>query len=159
MISLKQLLDVCRRLNEKHVKYALIGGWAIYIHGYERATRDIDLILEDSAANILRLKEALCDLLPEACDELDPDDVNQNVVVRMASETLVVDLIRSVGEIDYARLKGHIQNESINGVVVPVADLQTMIELKRGVRDIDKRDYLFLKGKLFYISRKGKPEK
>jgi hypothetical protein len=28
-----------------------------------------------------------------------------------------------------------------------------MVELKRGVRDIDKRDYLFLKGKLDYIKK------
>jgi len=156
MISLKQLLDVCERLNENGVKYAVIGGWAIYIHGYERATRDIDLLVDDSADNILKLKKALSGLLPEACEELDPDDINQNVVVRMAGENLVVDLIRSVGDIDYASVKNHIQNELINDVKIPVADLQTMVELKRGVRDIDKRDYLFLKGKLDYMKKKAK---
>lgn len=156
MISLKQLLDVCRRLTEHDVKYAVIGGWAIYIHGYERATRDIDLLVDDSADNILKLKKALRDLLPEACEELNPSDVNQNVVVRMAGESLVIDLIRRVGDITYNSLKDHVQNELINEVTIPIADLRTMIELKRGVRDVDKRDYLFLKGKLDYMKKKAK---
>jgi len=154
MISLKQLLEVCKRLNENCVEYAVIGGWAIFLHGYERATRDIDIIVKDSDDNIAKLKEALKDLLPEACAELQLDDIRENAVVRMAGEDLIVDLIKNVGEIDFECMAGHMQNETIENINVPIADTQTMLELKRGVRNIDKRDYLFLKGKLDYMKKR-----
>ena len=153
MISLRQLADVCRRLNGNGVKYVLIGGWAIYLHGYERATRDIDILIDDSEQNVSALKDALKDLLPEACNELRADDVRQNVVVRMAGEEVVVDLIRNVGDQDYAKLNGHVMQEDLDGVKVPFADLESMLKLKSGVRDIDKRDYLFLKGKMEYLKK------
>ena len=156
MISLKQLLDVCRRLNEKGARYAVIGGWAIFLHGYERATRDIDLIIEDSEENIAKLKEALQDLMPEACGELSVDDVRQNVVVRMAGENLVVDLIQVVGEIDYAALSRRTQVETIGDIRIPFADLDAMLELKGGVRDVDRRDYLFLTGKKDFLTKESK---
>jgi hypothetical protein len=44
----------------------------------------------------------------------------------------------------------------INGVKIPVAGLDTMMELKRGIRDADKRDYAFLKGKKEYLNRQKK---
>lgn len=75
MLTLKQLTKVCDLLNRHGVKYVVIGGWAINIHGYERATRDIDLIVDVSADNIARIKQALASELPEACDELSVDDV------------------------------------------------------------------------------------
>lgn len=104
------------------------------------------------------LKEALKDLLPEACAELQPDDVIQNVVVRMAGENLIVDLMEKVGEINFFKAKAI--PEKLDGVVIPVADLDTMIELKRGVRERDKKDFLFLTGKKdFLLKQKSKSEK
>mgnify|MGYP001575865638 CR=1 FL=1 len=35
-------------LNERHVKYLLVGGYAVTYHGYTRATGDIDIwVLSD----------------------------------------------------------------------------------------------------------------
>ncbi|MBU0727158.1 MAG: nucleotidyl transferase AbiEii/AbiGii toxin family protein [Pseudomonadota bacterium] len=153
MIRLEQLLDVCQRLNESGVSYVLIGGWAIFLHGYERATRDIDILVDDSEDNISALKKALNDLLPEACAELQANDIRQNVVVRMAGENIVLDLIRNVGDMDFARMKTHIEKQKINDVLIPFADLPAMLDLKGGVRDVDQRDYLFLKGKMEYLQR------
>lgn len=153
MISLEQLLEVCRRLNDSGAEYVVIGGWAIFLHGYERATRDVDIVIRDSEENVEKVKKALEDLLPEACAELRPEDVHDNVVVRMAGEDLVVDLIRNVGDVDYERLCGRIQSETIGDVVLPYADLEAMLELKKGVRDEDRRDFLFLKGKQAYLRK------
>jgi predicted nucleotidyltransferase len=37
-----------RALNEAGARYLLIGGFAVVAHGYERATKDIDLLADDS---------------------------------------------------------------------------------------------------------------
>lgn len=152
MVILSDLLDICSRLNKNGVRYVLVGGLAIFLHGLERATRDIDFIVDPSHDNIRKIKEALKDLLPEACAELNEGDVEANTVVRMASENIIVDLMGKIGPVDFSNTK--VAVEKVQGVEIPVADLETMLILKGGVREQDKRDYLFLKGKQDFLRKK-----
>lgn len=46
-------------LNEKRVKYALIGAEACAAHGFVRATEDIDILIDPTEENIQRTKAAL----------------------------------------------------------------------------------------------------
>jgi hypothetical protein len=50
--------------NQKRVKYLLIGGYAVGFYGYPRATGDMDIWIERSAANaekmVAVLKALLC---------------------------------------------------------------------------------------------------
>lgn len=40
-----------RTLNEASVKYLMVGGFAVNIHGFNRTTGDIDLWVEDTSEN------------------------------------------------------------------------------------------------------------
>lgn len=53
-----------------------------------------------------------------------------------------VDLMARVGEIDFSNAKA--VYAQVNGVIVPVASLATLIETKRGVREKDRWDLQFL---------------
>lgn len=57
--ELEDLLALCEALNAEGVKYLLIGGFAVILHGFVRATKDIDLLVDASAENIQRLKRAM----------------------------------------------------------------------------------------------------
>lgn len=52
------LPDLCRRLDERAVRFALIGGFGMAMRGVQRATLDLDFILAledlDTADEILR---------------------------------------------------------------------------------------------------------
>lgn len=159
MITLAKLTEVCRLLNKEGVKYIIIGGCAIFIHGYERTTQDIDLLIDPSDENIEGLKKALNQILPEACLELKGDDVRENLVVRMAGEGLTIDLIQRVFDIDYEKIKGDVIIEEIYGIKIPYASLESMLKLKEGLRDVDKKDYLFLLGKKQYLEQIAKAKK
>ncbi|CAG4885357.1 protein of unknown function [Georgfuchsia toluolica] len=45
-------LDLFRALDQEQVRYLLIGGLALNIHGVERATMDIDLMLAMDSDNL-----------------------------------------------------------------------------------------------------------
>lgn len=156
MITLHRLTKVCKLLNKYDVKYVIIGGCAIFIHGYERTTQDIDLLIDSSCGNVEKLKKALQKILPEACKELGSDEVIKYAVVRMVGEDLIVDLIQKVGDIDYKEIKNDIVIEEIDGIKIPIAGLESMLKLKKGVRDVDKKDYMFLLGKKQYLKQKKK---
>ena len=46
---LKALFEVCRLLTEYGIRHAVIGGIAVSVYGWPRATRDVDLLIGDEA--------------------------------------------------------------------------------------------------------------
>ena len=49
---------ICRALDEAGARYVLIGGFAVILHGGERTTKDIDLLVDPDPENVERLKRA-----------------------------------------------------------------------------------------------------
>lgn len=57
----EDILRLWKCLEANGVKYIMIGGFATNLHGYNRATKDIDLWIEDTLANRKNLRKALRD--------------------------------------------------------------------------------------------------
>jgi Domain of unknown function (DUF1814). len=51
--------ELLKLFNKNNVKYLLIGGYAVSIHGYVRATNDIDLAVASHAENARNIVAAL----------------------------------------------------------------------------------------------------
>jgi hypothetical protein len=68
--ELGDLVALCRALEREGVRYVLIGGFAVILHGYVRSTKDIDLLVDPSDENVRALKRALADLPDNAAAEL-----------------------------------------------------------------------------------------
>ena len=108
------LLRVCSLLNNHGVKYLIVGARACWLHGYVRATMDVDILVPEDLENHVRVIAALSELKDHAAAELTPQDLVENVVVKIADEV----------EVD----------------VVPYVDLQTLIKSKSTRREQDKVD-------------------
>ena len=52
------ILNFWRALQNKTVRYIMVGGYAANLHGYHRFTGDIDIWLEDTDLNRQRLRAA-----------------------------------------------------------------------------------------------------
>lgn len=50
--------DFLTALNDQQVRYILVGGFSVILHGYARTTGDMDIWVERSAENYLKLKKA-----------------------------------------------------------------------------------------------------
>ncbi len=53
------ILSLWKCLQQNKVKYIMIGGFATNLHGYSRATNDIDIWIDDNLENRKRLRKAL----------------------------------------------------------------------------------------------------
>ncbi len=51
--------DFIRSLNNNDVKYLLVGGYAVILHGYIRSTADMDIWVEKTKENFEKLNKAL----------------------------------------------------------------------------------------------------
>ena len=50
--------DFISSLNSNYVRYILVGGYSVILHGYSRTTGDMDLWVERTAENYLKIKNA-----------------------------------------------------------------------------------------------------
>lgn len=55
----EELKSIAVALNEAHMEYALCGGLALAIHGFPRATEDIDILIRES--DLDRIVAILCE--------------------------------------------------------------------------------------------------
>jgi predicted nucleotidyltransferase len=46
-----EYLNFIRLLNENHVEYVVLGGYAVIVHGYIRTTGDIDILINTTEQN------------------------------------------------------------------------------------------------------------
>jgi predicted nucleotidyltransferase len=137
------LLRLCRLLNEAGAQYIVIGGWAIIQHGLDRMTSDIDLLVDASPDNFLRIQKAMSALPDGAVRDVQPGDLDQFIVVRVCDE-FVVDLMKSACGIEYPEASGSIMWRTINGVQIPIASPELLLRLKQTYRDKDSMDRQFL---------------
>ena len=143
--ELEDLLSLCKALNAEGVRYVLIGGFAVILHGFVRATKDIGLLIDASIENVQRLKRAMAVLPDNAISLIADDEVDKYNVVRIADE-IVVDLLKTACGVDYARAaEGGIEIRTVEGVPIPVGRKELLIETKQTIRPSDAADVQFLR--------------
>ncbi|HEX6159430.1 MAG TPA: type II toxin-antitoxin system prevent-host-death family antitoxin [Thermoanaerobaculia bacterium] len=91
--ELEDLLTLCKALNAEGVRYVLIGGFAVILHGFVRATKDIDLLIDASSENVQRLKRAMA-VLPDNAIALAEARSNLPQLVRQAESGEPIELTR-----------------------------------------------------------------
>lgn len=47
------LQDICRRLEELGISYAVVGGMALVAHGYDRTTADVDILVSSEGLELI----------------------------------------------------------------------------------------------------------
>ena len=130
-------------LNAGNVRYALIGGYAIAAHGYNRFSEDLDLLVDPSRENTGRWIAALSNLPDGACRELaGQDELFQQegeYAVRINDE-FTIDVMPSACGHRFAELEPFIEERSLDGVRLPVLGLQGLLLTKEGMREKDRAD-------------------
>lgn len=120
--------DFLNLLNSKKVKYLLVGGYAVAIHGYPRYTGDIDIWIEVAPDNadkvVMVLKEFGFDLL-----ELRPAlFLDRSRMIRFGREPVKIEILNSISGVEFDAAYPRAMRKEIDGIEVPVislADLRT----------------------------------
>src|SRR5437867_4681249 len=133
------LLHLCSLLNKHSAKYLIVGARACWLHGYVRATMDVDILIPEDPANHARVIAALSELEDGAARELVPEDLVNNVVVKVADE-IEVDVSTRAWKVSYADAAPRALKTTIDGIEIPYVDLVTLIKTKETYRDQDRVD-------------------
>jgi predicted nucleotidyltransferase len=136
-------------LADDGVKFVVVGGVAVSLNGYLRLTEDVDILVEDSPANIGGLIASLSRFGEGLARELTPADFpDEEGAVRIIeeSEDCMVDVFTRMRGLKFADIAADAATREINGRKVHYASKAGLIRLKSGSsRDKDALDVAALK--------------
>ena len=143
--TVEDLRNLCRELNRRGAKYAVIGGFAIRAANYIRATMDIDLLVAADPDNEAKVYSALSVLPDKAARELTPGELDKYGVIRVADE-IVVDIMKTAGGIAYDEASRDLVIIEVDGVTIPFASPRLLWRMKSVIhREKDAPDLFFLR--------------
>jgi predicted nucleotidyltransferase len=143
MAQAAPLLRVCHLLNEAGAKYLVCGAQACILHGLVRTTEDVDILVEPAEENCRRVIDGLSKLADGAARELVPQDILENVVVKIADE-VEVDVSTHAWRVTYAEAIATAREAVVEGIRVPFLSLDSLIASKETYREQDAIDRLRL---------------
>lgn len=159
--SPSRFFELLRVLCEHEVEFVVIGGLAVNLHGYERATKDVDIVPEQSEDNLGRLWAALTELRasPKELIDFRPEEMPVDFSLRglidgggnWVLETTLgrVDVMQWVKGVDrYEELRAGAIREELPEIGHPIwiAGLEDLITMKQEAgRDLDLIDITALR--------------
>ncbi len=156
--TIDDLKFLIRALNKHKVGYLLIGGYALYAHGYNRATVDIDLLVSSNPETGRQLKTALMALPDHAAKDISPAWFQKRETIRVADE-FVVDIMFNAAGKTYQDLEKYAETIDLDGIPVRTVNLAGLLLTKHTVRDKDKADRCVLERALRDIAEAKKNKK
>lgn len=142
------LLEVCRGLQAQGVRYILVGGHAVRLNGIVRATEVVDILVPFDVANGERLIQGLSflasarDIVPAwfSREANEPDVEN----IRIA-DRIVIDILFAVNAETFESLQAHVRVVELDGVAIPVLDIDGLLKAKTDYREKDVLDKAMLR--------------
>jgi hypothetical protein len=135
------LLRLLARLGEEGVEYVLVGGQAVRLNGFLRATEDVDVLVRPTRENGERIKRALSFL--ESSREIDPawfePQPGEVENIRVADE-LIVDLLFAANGETYGTMQPFAREIVVDGVRIRVLNIDGLLRTKTSVREKDILD-------------------
>jgi predicted nucleotidyltransferase len=118
--------EFIQSLNDNHVRYLVIGGYAVAFHGHPRYTKDIDIWIDPSPTNAARMVKALDQfgfgsLGLQAADFVAPDQI-----VQLGYPPNRIDLLTSASGVDFKRCYRARVRVEVDGVSVNFIDLDNL---------------------------------
>jgi predicted nucleotidyltransferase len=133
--------DMLQVLLDNGVNFLLVGAYAMGVHGYPRATGDIDIWVEPSADNSARVYHALADF-GAPLHEIDRTTFAEpGIVFQIGVAPRRIDLISGISGVSFDQAYQHRQIVTIDGLSVPILSREDLIRNKRATgRDKDRLD-------------------
>jgi len=131
--------------NFHRLKYLVVGGVALILHGHARSTQDIDIWIDNKLANIIRLKKVLTDFGFDTLAASLPKLLSPREVLFLGRPPYRLDILSGVSGISFAQTFRSKHMVEISGLKIPLANPSQLLKNKRASgRDKDRQDIHFL---------------
>ena len=133
--------DLLTILNACQVSYLVVGGYAYIYYAEPRYTKDIDLWIQPSPENALRLRQALLEFGGWVEGMTLEHFTTERTMFQIGLPPCRVDFLTSIPGLEFDSAYSARKTADLEGLAVPIVSLQDLIIAKRtSGREQDLRD-------------------
>lgn len=136
--------EFIQSLNDNQVRYLIVGGYAVALHGYPRYTRAIDIWIESKPTNAARIIRALEQFGFGSLGLKESDFLVEDQIVQLGYAPNRIDIITSLTGVSFSVCYKRRVTVEIDGVKVYFIDLENLRKNKKAIgrlqdlADLDK---------------------
>lgn len=134
--------EFLKLLNDKNIKYLLIGGYAVGYHGYPRATNDMDIWIAINPKTAKQMVAALKEFGFDTSLLSEELFLKENSIVRMGIAPIRIKILTTISGVNFEECFKQRLVDEIDGVKINIIGLkQLKINKKASGRHKDLDDY------------------
>lgn len=130
MILNKDFSEFIALLNEKGVKYLVIGGYAVAYHGYPRYTKDLDIWVWIDPGNALKLTQVLQAFGMGGLNFRADDFLNANNVIQLGLPPNRIDILTDLEALNFEACYASREIVQAGEISVNFLDFESLIVAK-----------------------------
>jgi predicted nucleotidyltransferase len=123
--------EMLQCLSEENVKFLLVGAYALAVHGFPRATKDIDFFVWATPENAAGLIRALARFGAPMEGISESDFSSEGAIFQIGNSPRRIDIITTIDGIKFEGAYANRKLFSIEGLQIPVISLEDLIANKR----------------------------
>lgn len=144
--------DFLQALRSAEVRYMLVGGYSVILHGYSRTTGDMDIWVEKTYANYVRLVDAFYHFGMPTFDMTAENFLNNPAldVFTFGRQPVAIDIITAIKGLDFETAFEHASDVDVEGLTIRLIHYNDLLIAKRAAgrpRDQNDLDNLTQTGK------------
>jgi hypothetical protein len=126
MVLNKDFREFIELLNSNDVKYLVVGGYALALHGYPRYTKDIDIWLLISQENANKIIKTLLEFGFVSENISKEDFLKNDIIIQLGYPPNRIDLMTTCEGIDFEKCYEHKIQIEIEGLIINFIDFESL---------------------------------
>lgn len=128
----KNFQEFLKLLIEKDVKFLVVGGYAVGMHGFPRYTGDLDIFIAVSTANAKKIKDVFDAFGFVSLDLSQADFEQEDIVIEIGREPNKIQVLTGIDAVEFDHCWASRWEVDFNGMLVPFINLDDLIKNKEG---------------------------
>lgn len=127
----KDFKEFLQLLNSKRIEYLVVGGYAVALHGYPRATGDIDIWIAISKDTAHKTVEALKEFGFDSPELKESLFLKKEKNIRMGNPPLRIEILTSIDGVEFTACYEKKKTVTIDGIKINFISLKDLKKNKK----------------------------
>jgi hypothetical protein len=123
--------EFIQSLNDNSVRYLVIGGYVVALHGYPRYTKEMDVWIGMSNENAARIVKALKEFGFESLGLKEADFLVSDQIILLGYPPRRIDVLTTIPGIEFAECYPSHLTADVEGISVNFIDLESLKKNKK----------------------------
>jgi len=131
LLANKDFREFVELLNSNGVRYLVVGGYAVALHGYPRFTGDFDVWVATDPENAMRLAKVLADFGFAGLKYSAKDFARPGYAIQLGRPPYRIDLLTSIDAVTFSRAYRRRRMVRAGALAIPFISLDDLLRNKR----------------------------